>query len=219
VLKRWYALKIKWVGHSCFLMTSDKGVKVITDPFDEKVGYPLPDEEADIVTVSHNHYDHNNVNALKGDFTLFESSGKHSVKGVDIVGISTFHDDAGGAKRGSNIVFIFNIDGIKICHLGDLGHMPNQKQLELIGAIDVLLIPVGGIYTLDYNQAAKVMNIIKPVVTIPMHYKTDVLSFKLDGVDRFLSHTSQDGRVGKQEIELKKESLSLYSGVTVLEYK
>ena len=212
-------MKIKWLGHSCFLMTSSCGTRILTDPFDEKVGYRLPSVEANIVTTSHNHFDHGNIRAVKGNFTHYGKPGEFAARDVKIKGVATFHDESNGTKRGENTVFIFEIDGMRICHCGDLGHILSPQQVSEIGSVDVLLVPVGGTFTINYEGAVKVVEQLKPVVTIPMHYRTHVLTFALDSVDRFLSRIGNSNKLGLQEIELDKGSLEKYRGVVVLEYK
>jgi L-ascorbate metabolism protein UlaG (beta-lactamase superfamily) len=212
-------MKIKWLGHSCFLLTSADGIRILADPFNEEVGYKIPAVEADIVTVSHDHYDHNSVHVVKGNFTQIRQAGEHTVKGIEIKGVSSFHDDAQGGQRGKNMVFTCNIDGINVCHCGDLGHILSAEQVKEIGAVDVLLVPVGGFYTIDHEQALRIMQLLKPVVTIPMHYKTEVVSYPIAGLDKFLSVAGSHKTSGLQEIELFKEHLDAMAGVVVLEYK
>lgn len=212
-------MKIKWLGHSCFLLTSKAGTRILTDPFDERAGYALPAVEADIVTTSHNHYDHGNVGVVKGDFEHLDKPGRFSKDGVEVSGISTFHDESGGTKRGSNIVFKFDIDGIRICHCGDLGHVLLPEQVQEIGEVDVLLVPVGGTYTVDAKGACEVRKQLEPAVTIPMHFKTELLSFPIDGVNRFLAAAGGGEMSGKQEIEVSKENLHEFPGILVLNYR
>lgn len=212
-------MKIKRLGHACFLLTSENGTRVLTDPFDDQVGYKLPEVEADIVTTSHDHYDHNAVDVVKGNFTHINKPGSFEEKGIKITGISTFHDEAQGSKRGDNIVYVFEIDGIRICHCGDLGHPLSKEQIDEIGEIDVLLLPVGGIYTIDAAQACEVMESIKPVITIPMHFQTPVLKFFLGTVDDFIAAAGGGEKINKQEIEITKDGLTNYSDIIVLDYE
>lgn len=212
-------MKIKWYGHACFLLTASDGTRILTDPFDEKVGYELPVLEAEIVTTSHEHYDHNNTGAVIGSYTRIKSPGCFNVRGIEIIGVSTFHDESRGSKRGKNIMFIYTVDGIRVCHCGDLGHMPTPDQLGELGEIDVLLVPVGGTYTIDAAGAAGVLEQLKPSVTIPMHFKTDALAFSLDGVNRFLAAAGGGEITGKQEIEVNRENLASFAKVIVLGYK
>jgi L-ascorbate metabolism protein UlaG (beta-lactamase superfamily) len=212
-------MKLKWLGHACFLMTSDKGTRILIDPFDEKVGYAVPVVEADIVTCSHGHGDHANTAIAQGSFSTFREPGHYLEKGVEIIGISTYHDEDHGAKRGLNTVFKFIIDGIGICHCGDLGHALTDEQVSQLGKVDVLLVPVGGTYTLDAAGAAAVMGQLKPSVTIPMHFKTPELNFPLDTADSFLKATGKGEMAEKQEIVLEQGGLQAMPEILILNYK
>jgi L-ascorbate metabolism protein UlaG (beta-lactamase superfamily) len=209
-------MKIKYFGHACFMLTSGKGTKVLIDPVDEESGYKLPQVAAHIVTTSHDHHDHSNVSIVEGKFEHIKSAGTFEKKDIVIKGTQTFHDEREGAERGNNIVFTYSIDNINVCHLGDLGHIPTDRQILEIGEVDILLTPVGGIYTVDYKGALRIMEIIKPKITIPMHYKTETLSFQLDGVEKFLSGVKW-GKTGN-EIEMTKSDISKYPGVLAMDY-
>ncbi|ABY91921.1 MAG: MBL fold metallo-hydrolase [Thermoanaerobacter sp.] len=211
-------MNIKWLGHSCFKLTSEKGTVIVTDPFDESVGYPMPDVKADIVTSSHSHFDHNYFKAVKGNFDIVDTVGEHNIKDIKIKGVSTFHDEEQGAKRGKNIVFVVDVDGIKVCHMGDLGHVLTEKQVEEIGSVDVLLIPVGGYYTIDSKQAVEVMNQLKPKITIPMHYKTEFINFPIDTVDNFLNMT-KGKKILSTEVDITKKDLEGEPKVIALNYQ
>ncbi|MDR3589022.1 MAG: MBL fold metallo-hydrolase [Negativicutes bacterium] len=211
-------MKIKWLGHSCFLLTSSDGVRLAIDPFNEAVGYKVPDEEADIVTTSHDHFDHNYIQAIKGKFKHINKPGRYSEKGIGILGIPTFHDEAKGAKRGQNIVFKYTIDGINVCHCGDLGHPLTAGQAKELGPVDVLLVPVGGFYTIDPTEAAGVVNMLQPTVIIPMHFKTPVIEFPIVGVDEFLAKMGGGKKLGAQELELTGANLASFAGVVVLDF-
>ena len=215
-------MKIKWFGHSCFLLTSEKGIRVLTDPFDNQVGYVLPTVEADIVTTSHGHYDHNYIQVVKGNFKHIDRPGVVEQYGIRITGVSAFHDEVQGAKRGKNIIYIFDMEGLRICHCGDLGHIPSQKQVAEIGRVDLLLVPVGGTYTVNAAEAMKVVELLKPKLTIPMHFKTQALSFSLDSVDKFLSAvgiSKQEAYVKSQEADVKLGGLGILPRALVLDYK
>ncbi len=210
-------MKIKWFGHSCFLITSDNGTRILTDPFDEQVGYPLPNTEADIVTVSHNHFDHDNIGIVKGNFKYIKDTGNFEQGNIEIRGVSTFHDELCGAKRGKNIVFIYSIDGMTICHLGDLGHTLSQEQIKEIGKVEVLLVPIGGVYTIDGDTAIEVIKSINPRVSIPMHYKTEHLLFDLAEDKEFLE--KMDGKkYSGNELTITADSISEYPEVLTLNY-
>jgi len=180
---------ITWQGHSCFKIqdkTGTEGLTLVTDPFDKATGLKVPNFEADIVTVSHDHHDHNNVKALRGNPYVVESAGEYDVKGVMIEGVESFHDDKQGAERGNNIIYRIEMDDITVAHLGDLAHVLDNKQLEKLVGTDILLIPVGGKYTLDAKKAVEVISQIEPRIVIPMHYKTKDLKIDLDEVDKFI---------------------------------
>jgi len=212
-------MKIRWFGHSCFYITSKSGTRILTDPFAASVGYKLPDVEADIITVSHNHYDHNNVKIVKGQYEIFNKKDFYENEDIQIKGISSFHDGVKGIKRGMNIIFVMNIDGIKVCHLGDLGHVTDESMVSEIGQIDVLLIPVGGIFTLDSKQAKNVIELIKPKAVMPMHYKTPELSFKLGGIEDFTSLFDSARIIKLETLELDIESLQDEGNIILMKYK
>jgi L-ascorbate metabolism protein UlaG (beta-lactamase superfamily) len=200
-------MKIKWLGHSCFKITSSKGIRILTDPFDDNVGYKIPSVEADIVTTSHGHYDHNFVDCVKGNFEVLNKVGNFYIKDIPIVGIHTYHDNEDGAKRGDNVIYVFNVDGMRVCHLGDLGHLLSSAQIEMLGNIDFLLIPIGGNYTIDAEAAIEVINQINPKIVIPMHYKTQVIKFDIDTVDNFLNKFDGVERLQSQVLELNIDDL------------
>ncbi|QIB27715.1 MBL fold metallo-hydrolase [Caloranaerobacter azorensis] len=213
-------MKVKYLGHACFKITTNKGIRIMTDPFDETVGYEIPRDEVDIVTTSHDHFDHNYIKGPTGDFEVVNKVGNFYVKDVPITGIATYHDKHQGSERGSNVVYIFTIGDLRVCHLGDLGHIPDSKQIEAIGKIDVLMIPVGGVYTIDADEAKEVVDLINPKIVIPMHYKTEDLKFELGSLDKFTKYFSNVEKVNSQEIEINKDVISnAEKKVIVLRYK
>jgi len=178
---------VAWLGHSCFLLEGKDGISLLLDPFHEdEVGYGLPPVQADIVLISHDHLDHNNAFAAGRDAEVISGPGKHNCLGMDILGIESYHDADSGRLRGANTIFCFVLDGMRVCHLGDLGHALNRDQVKAIGAVDLLFLPVGGRYTIDAAGANVVMRQLNPAVAVPMHYQTSALSFALDPVDGFL---------------------------------
>lgn len=211
-------MKIKWLGHSCFLITADNDVRILTDPFDDSVGYPLPEVAADIVSTSHGHFDHNYIQVVQGEFFHVQGTGRFSYRGIEITGVGAFHDQEQGAQRGENTLYKYTVDGLNVCHCGDLGHVLTAQQVEEIGPVDILLIPVGGFYTIGAEEATAVIALLKPSVIIPMHFKTEAIQFTIAGVEPFLAKQAQCQRVGKQEIELTKETLPASPTVLVLEY-
>lgn len=180
---------ITWQGHSCFKL-QDKvgtdGVTVVTDPFNKDAGLKVPNFEADIVTVSHQHPDHNNVEALRGTPFVIDCAGEYDFKGVLIEGIDSYHDNKEGAERGGNVIYRIEIDDISVTHLGDLGHALTDAQLEKLAGTDILLIPVGGVHSLDAKKAVEVISQIEPRIIIPMHYKTKDIKYDLDPVEKFI---------------------------------
>lgn len=180
---------ITWQGQSCFKI-QDKlgtdGLTLTTDPFDKEIGLKVPNFEADIVTVSHDHHDHNNVSSLRGNAFIIDTAGEYDYKNILIQGIDSYHDDKKGEERGKNIIFRIEMDDLSLCHLGDLGHSLSDEQLSKLSGIDILFVPVGGKYTLDAKKAVEVVSQIEPRIVIPMHYKIDGLKLDVDTVDAFI---------------------------------
>ncbi len=212
-------MKIKWLGHAAFLITADDGTRLVTDPFGDYAGlrYRPIDEAADIVLVSHDHGDHAG-GKIKGDPKKVSGPGSTKVAGIEISGLETFHDTSKGRERGRNTVFCFTVDGIRICHLGDLGHELSGVEITKIGQVDVLMVPVGGSFTIDAGVASRICDQIKPGVAIPMHFKTDKCDFPISGVDDFLEGKAGVSRAGASEVELKKEQLPQAIEIIVLEH-
>ncbi|MFC1892510.1 MBL fold metallo-hydrolase [Chloroflexota bacterium] len=197
-------MKIKYLGHACFVIISDAGIRIVTDPYEpsETLTYGEIRESADIVTVSHEHFDHNNASAVGGNPRVVRGAGTADIKGIAIKGIASYHDDAEGVKRGNNTIFRFEVDGMVVCHLGDLGHRLSAQQAAELGPVDVLLIPVGGFYTIDARVATEVCSQINARVIIPMHFKTEKGIPNITGIDDFLRGKSNVSRLGSSEVEL-----------------
>jgi L-ascorbate metabolism protein UlaG (beta-lactamase superfamily) len=180
-----------FLGHSSFRLKG-KTASLVTDPFDPKmVGLSFPKVSADIVTISHKHDDHNKAELVKDVKKVVSGPGEYEINEVSIIGISTYHDDKKGAKRGKNTIYVIEMDGQRIVHLGDLGHKLSEKFIEKVGSVDVLMIPVGGEYTIDATQATELVRAIEPRMTIPMHFKVPKLNpetfSKLSSVEPFLT--------------------------------
>ncbi len=186
-------MKITWMGHACFAMETADGTRIVTDPFDESVGYPLPWGPADIVTVSHEHHDHNCAERLNPR-RVVRGAGTVDIGAVHITGIPAFHDEAQGKKRGANTIFVIEADGLRMAHLGDLGHPLSAETRAAIGKIDVLMLPVGGFYTIDGAQAAQEVRALQPRVALPMHYKTAYLDYPITDEQPFLAVLGQEAR-------------------------
>ncbi len=211
-------MKIKWLGHASLMITSETGTKIITDPYvtDENLNYGEIKESADIVTVSHEHGDHSNVSAVRGNPEVVRGTAK--AKGIEFKGIPTYHDDAEGKLRGNNAIICFEVDGIRVCHLGDLGHQLSAQQVAELGKIDILLIPVGGFYTIDAKVAGQLCDRLKPKVIIPMHFKNDKCTYPtIAGVDEFLKGKEGVSRLDTSEVEFKQGELPVTTKTVVLE--
>jgi L-ascorbate metabolism protein UlaG (beta-lactamase superfamily) len=211
-------MDITWFGHSCFRL-SDRGVTIVTDPPSDDMGYDRPRIRADVVTISHEHPGHNNRIGFRGGPKFFDGPGEYEVKDVFITGIATYHDTRSGASRGPNTVFLFEFDGVTICHLGDLGHVPTQSEVEALSSVDVLLIPVGGVNTIDPSKASEVISLIEPLLVVPMHYKTPVEKAKLQTVDKFLKEMGLSPMPAQPELKVTKSSLPSETQIVVLDYK
>ena len=232
-------MKIKWLGHASFLITSDSGTRIITDPYTtmQDLAYGEIKESADIVTVSHDHGDHNNVAAVGGNPEVVR--GTTEVKGIKFKGIPTYHDDAKGNKRGNNTMLCFEVDGLRICHNGDLGHDLTDEQLNQIGEVDILLLCAGQLkpigerqfrideegqrvklpfagYTIDCDAANQAYERLAPKVTIPIHCSNERCSFKIASVETFLLQKKNVIRLDTSEVELKQEDLAGESHIVVL---
>jgi L-ascorbate metabolism protein UlaG (beta-lactamase superfamily) len=209
-------MKIKYLAHASFLVTSGSGTRIITDPYETSGGlkHGAIKETADIVTVSHEHGDHNNAAAVKGNPKVVRQSTE--VRGIKINAVPTAHDEKGGSQRGKNNIYCFQVDGVNVCHAGDLGHELTAEQVKAIGKVDVLMVPVGGFFTIDAKTATKVCEQLKPKVIIPMHFKTEKLDFPITGVDDFLKGKNNVTRSNDSEIELKADNLPANARIIVL---
>ena len=178
-------MDITWHGHACFRLYQ-RGASVVTDPYEKEIGYELPRLRADIVTVSHDHPGHRYAKGVRNRKLVVTGPGEYEVNGVFITGVATFHDGKKGGARGRNACYLFDFGGLKICHLGDLGHIPSQAQIEALNSVDVLLVPVGAKSTINAAQAAEVVSLLEPKVVIPMHYKLPELSVEVGPLEPFL---------------------------------
>lgn len=202
-------MKIQWLGHSCFFITTDNGTRIMLDPCDAATGYAIKPRECDILTISHEHHDHNCAELAAGQPIRIDKCGEYEAHGVKITGISTYHDDVQGAKRGKNIIFIIEADGLRIAHLGDLGERLSDAAAARIGQTDVMLMPIGGVYTIDAQGASELMRRLEPKMIIPMHYKTAALSFELGTLEQFTALLPERRiiRAGGSQVRLDKEKI------------
>lgn len=193
-------MQIGWIGHSCFRIITEHN-NIVTDPYNEETGYKLPSTPADIVTVSHSHFDHSYAQCVAPGLVISDTQPR-TINGDTIWGIPCWHDDVRGAKRGSNIVYVIDADGQRIVHLGDLGHLLNDKDIEKLGKVDVLLLPVGGIYTLCPKTCVELCEKIKPRIIVPMHYACRCIRFRLGKIDKYLTAAGYDpDEVMTQKVE------------------
>lgn len=213
-------MDITYLGHSSFKLRG-KHVTVVTDPFGSMVGLPFPKHaSADIVTISHDHEDHNAVGVVEGNPFVVAGPGEYEIKGVGIVGIGVFHDETGGTKRGKNTMYRIELDGMSVVHLGDLGHELSSIQVDSLDGVDILFVPVGGIYTIDAAGAAKLVSEVEPSMVIPMHYNRPGLDQKafgsLTGVDVFLKEMGKTDVAPQPKLSVTKEKLPEEMQVIVL---
>lgn len=208
-------MKIEWRGHACFVVKC-AGKVIVMDPFDESYGYAPIRDAADLVTVSHDHHDHNASHLLSGSPPVIKQAGETHFGEITIQGIRVFHDKKNGALRGPNIIFKISAEGINLVHLGDLGHVLSKEHIGLLGRVDVLLLPVGGNYTIDAGDAFEVYQQLHPAVVIPMHYKTPACTLPIAPVEAFISKF--DRVIKKPFLEIDKKDLPGEKRVVVLDY-
>ncbi len=208
-------MDITWLGHSCFRIKGNQAV-IITDPFPPDIGYTLGKQTADIVTVSHQHPSHSYVEGIGGEPRIIQGPGEYEISNVLIIGIATFHDSVKGQSRGKNTVYLMEIDGVAVCHLGDIGHILSDEHVEEMGNVDVLLLPVGGVNTINAAMASEVIRKIEPKAVIPMHYKTPQLKRELDPVDSFLKEMGTGQIEPRPKISFSRTNLPLNTQVFIL---
>ena len=198
-------LQIRWHGHSCFGITNHQ--TIVTDPHDGRsIGIPTPVVHADIILVSHNHYDHNSTKTVEKEHSkIITEPRKRTINDVTIKGFETFHDKHRGEKRGKNIMYKCTTDNITFLHAGDLGHIPDDSLIESLETVDILFIPIGGTYTVNATEAWQIIQKINPKITIPMHYKIEGLSLPIAPVDDFLQNTTYPIIKVGNEIDIEKE--------------
>lgn len=210
-------MEITWLGHSCFKLR-DKQATLITDPYPPDLGYSLGKEVADIVTISHQHPGHSFSQGISGNPKVVTGPGEYEISNMLIIGVSTFHDNEKGIKRGKNTIYLIEINEVSICHLGDLGHVLTDEQVEELGNVDVLLLPVGGVSTINAPVATEIVRQLEPKIVIPMHYKTPAINRELEPVDRFLKEIGVHDINPQAKLSVTKSSLPLSMQVILLEY-
>ncbi len=211
-------MEIDWFGHSCFRLRS-REITVVNDPYEKSIGLSLPRPRADVVTISHNHEGHDNLEGVRGEPKIISGPGEYEIGGAFITGVRTFHDKRSGKDRGKNTAYVITIDGLNICHLGDLGHVPTQSQAEDFGNVDVLLVPVGGVTTVNASDAAEVISLFEPMIAIPMHYRVPDLAYKLDPVDKFVKEMGLKQVEPVESLKVTKDNLPKETQVVILQMK
>lgn len=209
-------MDIQYLGHSCFKIRAKSG-SVVCDPYDSEIGFTLPSVSADIVTISHDHSDHSNSSAVSGTarrkkpFVISEP-GEYEIEGISIFGYGTYHDEKKGEERGRNTIFVYQVEGLRVLHLGDLGHVLDDKLIEELNGVDILLIPVGGVYTIDAKVALRLIEALNPSIAVPMHYRTEKHDAKVFGelidLDDFLKAYEGEARKVEDKLAVSKLSLS-----------
>ncbi len=217
-------MKIRWYGHAAFGITSQSGTRIIIDPYESgafggALAYGPIKDEADIVLTSHQHDDHNHTQGIRGKFTLIESAGSYDAAAVHLRAIPSFHDASKGSERGANLIFAIDVDDLVVVHLGDLGHTLDPDMVLTIGEVDVLLLPVGGFYTIDAHEATLTMEALRPAVTIPMHYRTPKCDFPISPLDDFTRGKTAVTRFDVSDVEITKQSLPLSPQIFVLRHE
>lgn len=212
-------MRITWIGHACFLIDA-KEVRIVTDPFAEEVPYAFPETPVDLVTVSHDHFDHNAVHRVPGDHATIQTPGSFDVLGLRVRGIPSFHDACGGKERGPNTVYAMTLEGIGIAHLGDLGTPLDEGQRDALSDVEILLIPVGGTFTIDAAQAAEVVRCLPAVrIVIPMHFRTDrIADWPIAPVEEFASLMDNVRQIGASTVEVTRTSMPERREVWILDH-
>jgi L-ascorbate metabolism protein UlaG (beta-lactamase superfamily) len=209
-------MEIIWLGHSCFRLKG-KEATLVTDPYNESLGYSLGKPMANVVTVSHPHPGHNNTDGVGNSPKVISIPGEYEIADIFIIGVSTFHDSEQGRRRGKNTIYLIGMDEIKLCHLGDLGHVLSPQQVEELGNVEVLLIPVGSISTLDAKAASEVVRLLSPRIIVPMHYNTAITPW-LEPVDRFLKESGLREVTPQTKLSVTRSNLPSETQVVLLDY-
>lgn len=211
-------MDIDWFGLSCFRLRSREAT-LIADPYEKSIGLRFPRPRADIVTISHNHAGHDYADGVPGSPKIIHGPGEYEISNVFVTGVQTYHDKRGGRDRGKNTAYAINIEGINVCHLGDIGHVPNQAQADAIGDVDILLLPVGGGNALNASDAAEVVSLFEPLIVIPMHYRVPDLTVKLDNVDKFIKEMGVKAPDPVEALNVKRDGLPKEMQVVLLAMK
>ncbi|MFA5310032.1 MAG: MBL fold metallo-hydrolase [Dehalococcoidales bacterium] len=208
-------MDITWLGHSCFRIRGSQAV-IVTDPFPPDTGYTLGKITADIVTVSHPHPSHSFQEGINGEHRLVKGPGEYEMNGVLMLGLTTYHDSIKGQAKGKNTIYLMEVDTVAICHLGDIGHVISDAQVEELGNVDILMVPVGGVSTINASMAAETVRKLEPKIVLPMHYKTDKTTRELEPLENFLKEMGVSQAEPKPKLTVSKSNLPLTTQVVVL---
>ncbi len=211
---------VKWFAHACFLLEVKSGTKILIDPFSEEIGYKLPEVSTDILLVSHGHEDHNCDKSIVGDYERFDSEGVFECKDVKITALAQPHDDKGGSLRGDTLTFKIRAEGINILHLGDIGVVPTAEFAQAVGKVDVLFIPVGGVYTVGPEEALEIIKLLEPNIIIPMHYKTAGLKLDIGNLYDFTKIAKKFtdiSTIGGSNFEITADNLKKRTRIAVMQ--
>lgn len=208
-------MDITWLGLSCFRIRGSQAI-IITDPFPPGLGYTLGKQMADIVTVSHQHPSHSYDQGISGEHRLLKGPGEYEISGVLILGIAAYHDAVKGQSRGKNTIYLMEIDGVAVCHLGDIGHVLSDEQVEEMGNVDILMLPVGGVSTINAAMAAEIIRKLEPKVVLPMHYKTPKTDRELEPVENFLKEMGLGQIESRPKFSVSKSNLPISTQVILL---
>lgn len=211
---------IEYVGHSCFYITNKNCTRILIDPYDNSIGLTPVSKETDILLITHHHYDHDYVDGVKGEYTVIDKAGNYNINDVKITGLVVPHDHSEGKKRGLVVAYIIETDGMRILHMGDVGDIPPESFFDSIGHIDLLMIPVGGNYTIDAEEAVRIMDRIEANITIPMHYKTTYLKLDISTVHEFVTLIKRNydiSRLGSNKFEIDAANLKKRGRVLLME--
>jgi len=211
-------MEIVWLGHACFWLRG-RNISIVTDPCPPSTGYDIGRLRAPIVTISHHHEDHDYLQAVVSPSFVLDAPGEYEISGVYITAVPTYHDGRQGAVQGPNLAFVLEMEGLVLCHLGDLGHLPNPEQVETLSGAHVLMVPVGGRTTIDGAQAAEVVRLLEPRIVIPMHYRTPVCRLPLEPLDRFLQEMEVERPEPQPKLNVTPSTLPEGTEVVVLSYR
>ena len=210
-------MDVTWLGHGCFRLRG-RNAAVVTDPYPPAIGLKLSRMDADLVTISHDHENHSYTQVVRDAYEI-RGPGEYEVAGVYVIGVPAFHDSEKGAKRGKNTIYLIEIDDVRICHLGDLGHALDDAEAETVSSADVLLVPVGGRTAINAAEAAEVVRQIEPRYVVPMHYAIPGIKLELDPVDRFLKEMAVASAEPQPKLSVQRSSGEYETKVVVLEPK